>query len=143
MIYADTSFLVSLYLPDANSPAAHKHAHSLRTPFPWTPLHDLECSNAIRLAVFRREITLAECDAVLHDMTEDQRTGILRPVVPIWDRMFEVARDLSRKHTPGMGTRSLDLLHVAAAKALHTQRFFTFDARQGRLASRAGLHVVS
>jgi predicted nucleic acid-binding protein len=50
--------------------------------------------------------------------------------------------DLSRKHTPKLGTRSLDVLHVASALELGMKRFVTFDEPQGRLASAVGLKVA-
>lgn len=141
MIYADTSFLISLYLPDANSPAAQREIRELKVPVAWTPLHGLEAGNAVRLAVFRKEISPAECDAVLHDLAEDQRAGALHVVTPIWDRVFEEAGQLSRGFTASVGIRSLDLLHVAVAKTLGLDRFLTFDRRQRELARKAGLAV--
>ena len=57
--YADTSFLVSLYLPDVHSPVAWAAMKS-RPHLYLTPLHELELVNAIRLAVFRKLIRRIE-----------------------------------------------------------------------------------
>ena len=42
---------------------------------------------------------------------------------------------------PTLGTRSLDLLHVAAALVLDTKVFFSFDDRQRKAAASEGLKV--
>jgi predicted nucleic acid-binding protein len=44
--------------------------------------------------------------------------------------------------TARIGTRSLDLIHVAAAIVLRADVFHTFDDRQRKLAGAAGLVVV-
>jgi hypothetical protein len=51
--YADSSFLVSCYVTDANTPQAK--AWLLRTggPLVFTALHSLEVRNAFELGVFR------------------------------------------------------------------------------------------
>lgn len=49
------------------------------------------------------------------------------------------AERLSARHSESQGTRSFDILHVASALVLGTGHFITFDARQGSLATSAGL----
>jgi predicted nucleic acid-binding protein len=41
-----------------------------------------------------------------------------------------------------MGTRSLDVLHVAAASLLGALQFVSFDRRQRSLAFKAGLKIL-
>jgi predicted nucleic acid-binding protein len=41
-----------------------------------------------------------------------------------------------------MGTRSLDVLHVAAAKAVRAVEFVSFDTRQRGLAAPVGLRLA-
>jgi predicted nucleic acid-binding protein len=48
---------------------------------------------------------------------------------------------LAEHHTPVIGARSLDVLHVAAALVLGATEFCTLDTRQANLAKAAGLHV--
>ena len=48
---------------------------------------------------------------------------------------------LSALHSEILGTRSLDVLHVACALVLGGNDFLTFDHRQGALAKAAGLKV--
>jgi predicted nucleic acid-binding protein len=52
-VYADSSFLVSCYLPDANTPQAKTYLDGHDLPLAFTALHDLEVRNALRLGVFR------------------------------------------------------------------------------------------
>ena len=46
-------------------------------------------------------------------------------------------------HTPTIGCRTLDVLHVAAAKLIGTTEFCTFDTRQFTLAGQIGLAAVT
>ena len=59
-----------------------------------------------------------------------------------WRAVLEQAAELSRQYTPTLGTRSLDVLHVASALALGMRQFVTYDKRQARLAEACGLKVV-
>ena len=61
--YADTSFLVSLYGQDANSAPAQEIAANINASLAFTPFLRHEARNAIRLALFRKEITADECEA--------------------------------------------------------------------------------
>jgi predicted nucleic acid-binding protein len=60
----------------------------------------------------------------------------------LWRATLKRAADLSREHTPGLGCRSLDVLHVASALELGLRHFLTFDLRQRNLAKAAGLTVI-
>jgi hypothetical protein len=55
--------------------------------------------------------------------------------------VFNYARQLASKWSSQLDTRSLDILHVAAAVALRADSFQTFDDRQKRLAKAARLEV--
>jgi len=61
MVYADNSFLVSLYLPDANSPAAQQRFR-IDWQIPLTPFGESEIANAFELACFRRLLARAAVD---------------------------------------------------------------------------------
>lgn len=138
--YADTSFLVSLYLKDSNTPLAIELSKRLQPVLTLTPLHDLELSNAIELAVFRKEITPAQAAAARTDFEQDMLHWNISALPP---DAFAKAVTLARRHTARYGTRSIDILHVATAAALGGEAFLTFDRRQFRLAKAAGLRVLS
>ena len=50
--YADSSFLVSCYLLDANTAPAKAWLSRTGVPLPFTALHGLEVRNAFKLGVF-------------------------------------------------------------------------------------------
>ena len=139
--YADTSFLFSLYGNDANSPQARSIGDALNAPLAFIPLHRQELRNAFRLAVFRRAITPERWRAVLAAIETDTVAGALVETPVAWAEVYAEAEALSAAHTATLGTRAFDVLHVAAAAALGTKDFYTFDTRQKALASKAGMKV--
>jgi len=68
------------------------------------------------------------------DLEEDFSSGRLQLVDMLWCKALLWAADLSRKYTPNLGTRTLDVLHVASAQALDCRVFVTYDDRQAKLA---------
>lgn len=141
VVYADTSFLFSLYGNDANSTQARRIGDTLQAPLAFTPLLRHELRNAFRLAVFRKVMTPRRCEAVLAEIEADARTGVLVETPVAWAEVFDQAEALSVAHTPAIGTRATDVLHVAAAGAAGVEDFFTFDARQKSLALKVGMKV--
>lgn len=140
MIYLDSSLLVSLYCLDANSAAAAAALHAAKTTLLITKLGELETLNAFSLRVFRKEITAAQADAARQTFEKDIRAGVfLLRAVP--DAAFERAKLLSRQFTPKLGTRTADLLHVAAAVELNAVSLFSFDLQQRKMAHAAGLKL--
>ncbi len=139
--YADTGFLVSLYLEESTSKAADAALGTNRQPLPLTPLVLLEFRNALNLAVHQQRLTTAERDALWQDVETDIAGGFLVATPVASADLHAKARELSDRYTPAVGTRSLDLLHVAAALHLDTKTFFSFDERQRQAASGEGLDV--
>lgn len=139
--YADTSFFFSLYAQDANTAHAGRVAATLDAALVITPLQRHELRNAFRLEVFRRDITLAECQNLLESVEADIRAGVLLETPVAWAEVYAGAEALSAAHSKTLGTRGFDVLHVAASIALGTKNFLTFDNRQKALAVKAGLKV--
>lgn len=150
--YADTNFLISLYLPRINSAEAQRlladHLRKHDEALPFTPLHRLEFRNAIRLAVFRQaepgELSLDRVAArrVLTEHEGDLNDRVFLEHAPVdWTEAFRQAEQLSKAHTETKGFRSLDLLHVGAALSVGAGEFFTFDHVAGQIAKLAGLTV--
>lgn len=150
--YADTNFLINLYLTRPHSMEAQRvlgdflRRHDLALPF--TPLHRLEFRNAIRLAVFRqadpgeRSLDRAAARSILaeHEADLDERVFIEHTPID-WTEALRQAELLSKANTEEKGFRSLDLLHVGAALSLGAEQFLTFDRGAGLLAKLAGLTV--
>ena len=139
--YADTSFILSLYTADANHQAAADLVGREQSALPFTPIQRHEVRNAVRLQVFRQDMTERECAAVLRDLDSDIHDGFLVDTGPAWSAVFAEAELLSAEYTERLGIRGMDVLHVAAARAIGAQEFLTFDARQRTLAAAAGMTV--
>jgi predicted nucleic acid-binding protein len=139
--YADTSFLVSLYVQDAHSERAAALAAKLMPVF-FTPLVEHELRNAIRLCVFRRQITSGQREKSLYEVERDASEGFLYPVPLDWPKAFKHTEVLGRAFTESIGARGMDILHVGSALTLKAKRFATFDDRQASLAKSAGFELV-
>lgn len=127
--FADTSFIGSLYLDDANSETAAAEMAEMSIPLLLSSLGELELINAVQLHVFRKEIHESDLRASLAAFRADVSSGILA-IRPISEAMFIEAKRLSTHWSAKLGTRSLDILQVAAAIVLKADSFHTFDDRQ-------------
>ena len=135
-IYADTSFFVSLYLPDAHSYEASRRI--AKRPTVWlTPLHCAEWAHAISQNVFQGKISVRELEQVHELFEKDRKAGLWREV-DFPHNTFEKCVSLAHRYVTSAGTRTLDSLHVASALELQATRFWTFDLRQAKLAKAVG-----
>jgi predicted nucleic acid-binding protein len=141
MNYADTGFLVSLYLPEATTVIAVNEIRRIKQPLALTPLLRLELRNALKFAVSRHRITLSDRDSVWKQIEDQLRQGFFVDVLPSTSQTYSKASELSDRYTLSLATRSLDLLHVATAITLSARIFYSFDERQRRAASAEGLSV--
>lgn len=132
-IYLDTSFLVSLYSSDVNFDTAARVMEASTGDRLITTLGELEVVNALSLRVFRKEVSAIQARASLDDFEKDVRDGVLQ-LRPLPEQAFDRARQLSRQTTPRLGTRTADVLHVAAALELGADALFSFDKQQRKLA---------
>ena len=139
--YADTGFLASLYLEEATTEAAEKALAAHGEPLPLIPLALLEFRNTLNLAIVRRRITETERDAFWNRLQGQITAGsfVESPIPGV--ELHAKARELSDRYTPALATRSLDLLHVAAAVLLGAKVFYSFDERQRKAAAGEGLKV--
>lgn len=139
-IYLDTSLVVSLYTIDKNSQAATAAIASCSEPPILTTLCQVEVINAFGLQQFRGEVSPERGNFAFESFEDDLRSGVYR-VLALPEQTFRQAGLVARKHTPQLGIRSMDLLHVAAALELGAEDFFSFDVQQRRLAQAVGLKV--
>ena len=138
--YADTSFLASLYVLDASSALAAGRMKRAKLRLLITPFGELELTNAVALRLFRKELSASQVKAAYALIRKDLEDGVLR-VNALPASAFERAKQIARRQTPRLGTRTLDVLHVASARALQADTFYTFDTRQAKLAAAEGLLV--
>lgn len=138
--YADTSFLASLYVLDDNSALAAARMKRAKLPLLITAFGELELTNAVALRLFRKELSASQVKAAHALIRKDLEDGILM-VSGLPASVFERAKQMARRQTARLGTRTLDVLHVASALVLQADTFYTFDTRQAKLAGAEGLLV--
>jgi hypothetical protein len=139
MIYADPSFLFSLYAWDENTARAQAAYRSdRRRPLFFTPWQRLEVRNAVRLASHRliraRATVRFQVGNVLKRIEEDLADGRLKYRELNWNETLALAEELSATHTETLGAAAVDLWHVSAAILLRADTFWTFDSEQRQLA---------
>ena len=142
MTYADSGFVVSLYLTtEGTSAQARKEVKRASKPILLSPLSLLEIRNALNFGIHRGVITSEQRDAVISEIEAQIEKGFFRLVDVSQSSIYSKAQELSNKHTSAIATRSLDLLHLAAALLSGSQTFLTFDKRQAKAAAAEGLVV--
>ena len=142
MTYADSGFVVSLYLTtEGTSALARKEVKRASKPILLYPLSLLEIRNALNFGINRGEITSDQREAVLTEIDDQIGKGFFRLVDASQSRIYEKAQELSDNHNPITATRSLDLMHLAAALLSGARTFLTFDKRQAKAAIAEGLAV--
>jgi predicted nucleic acid-binding protein len=137
MIYLDTSAFIKLYLQEDGTAEVHRLVVGQQEPLPVWSLMELEFLNTLRFKVFFAEMKLDEVERVISLYMERKRSG--QYFAPLLDpiALHELCLRLTSK-TPTTGCRSLDILHVAAARLCNATLFVTADKRQAALAAAEG-----
>ena len=141
MICVDTSFLISYYGTDVNTPAAKQCFGSRTQPLLVHCINEFEFDNALRALVFRGKISAVERAAWWNNYEVDKRAGIIVEAIVVADAVISHGTILARNYTETLGNRAFDILHVAAAKVRGATEFWSFDGRQRALAAAEGLTV--
>jgi predicted nucleic acid-binding protein len=140
IVYADSSFVVSIYVAGQHSPAADALLRA-RPQIYLTPLILAEWAHALAGQVFRGQMPASDAQRITLAFEGDIKSGLwLACDMP--ERAFERCAELGRRHGPKLGIRTLDSLHVACALELKAERFWTFDERQAKLAKAEGMKTV-
>ena len=105
-----------------------------------TTFAELELLNALQLRVFRKELSNAQAKAALQAFEADLQNRIFQ-LNPLPEQTFGRARQLSLQTTARLGTRTADLVHVAAALELGADMVYSFDQQQRRLAQSLRLKL--
>lgn len=141
VIYADTSFLFSVYGNDVHSARAVGWLKSQRSALTLTSLSEFELANALRFAEFRKVIAPGDAGLFWAQFEADCLSGRVQVQVCNLARVVDEAKRLSATHTLSGGHQGFDILHVSTALVVHARQFLTFDAHQKRLAEAEGLVV--
>ena len=141
--YVDPSALTRLYLHQPGSAEMVKWRRRHSGPLTVTHHGRVESINAISLACFRGEISSDEAEKAWAYLDHDFANGLLVQADILWRAALQRAHELSRVHSLKLGSRSLDVLHVASALELKSRALLTFDDRQRKLAAAVGLKPIS
>lgn len=141
-VYCDTAVMVKSYILEGNSAEAIALLDAAGLPLPFSHFHEVEIPNAIRLKRFRGEITpRQEAGALNAFQTDVDARRLVRPEYDL-GAVFIRGAALSAKYSGMIGTRSMDILHVAAALEAGCREFVSFDERQRKLAAGEGLKII-
>ena len=140
IVYADSSFIVSIYITDSHSPEARRRVREASSLI-LTPFHRAEWAHALAQHQFRGDLTTDTARRMNAQFISDESTGLFH-VSSVPENAFELCADLARRHGPTLAMCTLDSLHVACALELKADRFWTFDDRQAKLAKAQGMRVL-
>lgn len=140
--YVDPSALLKLYLNEPESRAMTAWRARVRGPLSVTHHGRVELVNGIALAAHRRFIDEGTFKAALAALDDDFEQGRYAQADLLWRAALQRAMDLSRNFSWTLGTRSLDVLHVASALELGFRSFISFDLKQQKLVRAVGLKLL-
>jgi predicted nucleic acid-binding protein len=151
--YADTNFFTRVYLSLPESALADdlfalaKSKGASRLPVTW--LHRMELANAIEMSVWlgrqggQPRVTPQNAAVALEtfksDLVEELFLRGATIEVSGLQPLFEV---IASRHTAKHGFRTYDILHIASARLLGCDHFFSFAAKANALANLEGLKVA-
>lgn len=140
--YFDTSVLVQWYVLESGSAAAVALRTRTAPPILLSPFHRVELTAALRLKVFRRELSSVVATQALGDFEAEEQAGLFESAELAFGALCRRAEDLADSYSDQLGVRSLDVMHVASALELKCREFVTADLRQGELAKACRLKVI-
>jgi len=141
-VYADPSALLKLYLHEPESQRMAVWRKKARGPLSVTHHGRVELVNGIALAAHRKLISESAFDGALAALDDDFAQGRYVQADLLWRATLNRAAKLSREHSRHLGTRSLDVFHVASALELGFSTFISFDTRQQNLVKAVGLRLL-
>lgn len=140
--YFDAGVLIPLYIQEKFSEPMTRIVEGYSRSIPVNVFQEIEFENAVRLKLFREDVTSSQVAEILKAWNEDIHAGRLvrRPVN--WVQSLDEVRRLVGMVTVETGCRTLDLVHVAIAVKWGCDEFVTADDRQAKAAQAVGLTVV-
>jgi predicted nucleic acid-binding protein len=134
--FLDSSFLVKLYLPEADSRAAMRLFVRLQGLPMISSLTDVEVASAILRRVPAQEAT------VIYAKYRANRDAGVYGTVDIDGLTFRAARELVERYARLFSLRSLDAMQLASALQNGAREFVTFDGNLAKAATAEGLTVL-
>jgi len=127
---------------DRFTPIAFQIAADFKDPIPLIALTELELKTRIHRGLGDGTLTPTQQAAVLTQIEHDVRDGILVRKSIESQAHLEAGLLLSRKYAPSLAVRTLDIMHVAAARILKCRVFVSFDKRQRDLAEAVHMKLL-
>ena len=140
--YIDTELFVKAFVLEVDSAEAIALLERIGEPFAYSHLHEIEIPNAIRLKRFRGEITKAQEISAIRIFKAEVDAGRFERIAYDLGAVFIRAEQLSARFSGEIGTRSLDLWHVAAALEGGCTAFASYDVRQRKAAAISNLELI-
>lgn len=143
MIFADSSYLLALYLvSDRFSAHARQIAITFSAPIAYPLLIEVEVINTVWRAVGEGRLPKQLARVFLRDINQDLNDGFLQRCALDAASHYREAIELSERYAAQYLTRALDVLHIAAALEMKAAAFVSFDQRQRKLAAEVGLTLL-
>ena len=142
VLYADTSFLISLFVKDSNTTQARAELASLGSPLGVSPLGRLEFRTAILQRVGRGDLELTAAARVFLSLERLFEEGYFVDLQEDPGKTWEEAHRVSDRQTASLALRSLDIWHLGFALVSGATKVCTFDERMRRGAKAEGMGVV-
>lgn len=114
-----------------------------RVPVPFSRLMEMEIENALHALRFREAITEKELRGARSLVGDLIARGRFLPVDLSLDRIAQETLSLAHLVTAKTGCRTLDLMHVAAARLLRADEFASTDRRQIHAAEISGFRTIT
>jgi predicted nucleic acid-binding protein len=150
--YADSSFIVRLLTSEAGSDEVVAEFRRLGRPrLAYSTFLALEVANALNLRIFttktskpsrERSPSMVETMSAFSRIEHMLARKLLISVAFDWEETLRVAKELSNRHTRTVGSRTLDLMHLASATVLKADLFLTCDKRQAQVAKAERLETI-
>jgi len=140
--YIDTALFVKAFVLEVDSAETITLLERIGEPFAYSHLHEIEIPNAIRLKRFRGEITKAQEISAIRIFKAEVDAGRFERIAYDLGAVFIRAEQLSARFSGEIGTRSLDLWHIAAALEGGCTAFASYDVRQRKAAAFSNLELI-
>ena len=137
IVYADTTFLISLHIQDRHSPEVWRRMAFVPTVL-VTQLQKAEFAHAAFAHVAAKKLSVTEAENAIAALDRDLVAGVLRKA-EVREAAYGRSVAIARQHGSNLSLRTMHSLHVACALELRAERFWTFDEGQRKLAEAAGL----
>lgn len=141
-VFWDTSAVLSLVLKDKHGRAAAGLAAKADMRHTATPLVALEAENRLRTMELEGLVSRDTGARALLAIERIFATGLIAPGnVKQMRAVAAEGQRMIRHFSTARPHKTMDLIHVASARLLRAEGFFTFDSNQSALAAAAGFIV--